>query len=148
MSLKKKNYNGYRLAAKEISSLLPALKEANVRLVGVGLEKLGVEEFIEGKFFDGDLFVDADKSSFKALGFQKMSKMGLTGAVFSKKARDAKAKADKLKLGGNIKGDWYQYGGALVVEAGGANTLLVYMQKEAPDHVDNEDVVKVRILCK
>ena len=31
----------------------PLIKENNVRLVGVGLESIGVEEFIEGKFFDG-----------------------------------------------------------------------------------------------
>ena len=31
----------------------PIFKENNVRLVGVGLESIGVEEFIEGKFFDG-----------------------------------------------------------------------------------------------
>ena len=31
----------------------PIFKENNVRLVGVGLEPLGLEEFIEGKFFDG-----------------------------------------------------------------------------------------------
>ena len=32
-----------RLAAKEISSILPQLKEHNVRLIGVGLETLGME---------------------------------------------------------------------------------------------------------
>ena len=31
----------------------PIFKENNVRLIGVGVEPLGVEEFIEGKFFDG-----------------------------------------------------------------------------------------------
>ncbi len=42
-----------RLAAREISALLPALQEAGVRLVGVGLEKEGVQEFIDGRFFEG-----------------------------------------------------------------------------------------------
>ncbi len=50
--------------------------------------------------------------------------------------------AKELGLGGDIKGDWYQYGGCIVVEAGGERTLLTYMQKEAPDHVENEEVLK------
>ena len=41
------------MGAKEISALQPIFKENNVRLIGVGVESLGVEEFIEGKFFDG-----------------------------------------------------------------------------------------------
>ncbi len=43
-----------------------------------------------------------------------------------------------------MKGDGYQNGGALVVEVGGSKTLLHYVQKEAPDHVSNADVLKVR----
>ena len=43
----------FRLAAREISALLPIFQANNIRLVGVGLEPLGVEEFIEGKFFKG-----------------------------------------------------------------------------------------------
>ncbi len=42
-----------RLAAREVSAIKPILDSNNVKLVGVGLEDLGVEEFLEGKFFDG-----------------------------------------------------------------------------------------------
>ena len=38
-------------------------------LIGVGLESIGVEEFVEGKFFDGELFIDSKKESYKKLGF-------------------------------------------------------------------------------
>jgi len=48
-----------------------------------------------------------------------------------------------LNLGGNLSGDGFQNGGAIIVEKGGAKTLLTYVQKEAPDHVENEDVLKV-----
>ena len=51
-------------------------------------------------------------------------------------------KARALGLGGNLKGDRAQNGGALVVEKGGTATLLQYIQKEAPDHVANIDVLK------
>ena len=45
-----------RVAAKELSVLAPHLAKANVRLIGIGLEELGVQEFMEGKFFDGGEF--------------------------------------------------------------------------------------------
>ena len=35
------------------SALQPIFQKNNVRLIGVGLEELGVQEFIDGKFFDG-----------------------------------------------------------------------------------------------
>jgi len=54
-------------------------------------------------------------------------------------------KAKALGLGGDMKGDGYQNGGALVVEVGGSKTLLHYVQKEAPDHVSNADVLKVNL---
>ena len=61
-------------------------------LIGVGLESIGVEEFVEGKFFDGELFIDNKKESYKKLGFKKLGLMGIGGAIFSKKSRDAAAK--------------------------------------------------------
>ena len=42
-----------RLGAKELSLIADQLKSANIRLIGIGLEHLGVEEFIEGNFFKG-----------------------------------------------------------------------------------------------
>jgi prostamide/prostaglandin F2alpha synthase len=39
--------------SRRLSALKPQLDANNVRMVGVGLEELGVEEFVEGKFFDG-----------------------------------------------------------------------------------------------
>ena len=51
-----------------------------------------MEEFIEGKYFDGELFVDMKKQSYKKMGFKRLGLMGLPGAIFSKKSRDAAAK--------------------------------------------------------
>lgn len=42
-----------------------------------------------------------------------------------------------------MKGDGYQNGGALVVDVGASKTLLHFVQKEAPDHVSNAEVLKV-----
>ena len=73
-----------------------------------------------------------------------MSLLQLFPAVLSRKAREISGRAKKLGLGGNATvGDGFQNGGALIVEAGGAKTLLTYVQQGAPDHVSNEEVLKV-----
>ena len=92
-------------------------------MIGVGLEPLGLEEFVEGKFFTGELFVDKDKKAFSKLGFKRLTFLQLFPAIFSRKTREANAKAKSLSLGGDMKGDGYQNGGCIVVGAGG-NPLM------------------------
>ena len=107
------------------------------------MEALGLEEFLEGKFFDGDLFLDSAKASYSKLGFKRDSLMKLLPSAFSKKWRDASAKAKSLYLGGNMtQGDGYQKGGCLVVGAGGTPTMFTYIQQDAADHPDNADILE------
>ena len=104
---------------------MPIFQRHNVKLVGVGVEPLGVEEFIEGKFFDGgiyclhilymihdgiqilkchfysvkfvaELFIDMDKSSFNNLGFTRFGFFGLFPAVFSSAARAFQSRVRKI----------------------------------------------------
>ena len=100
-----------------------------------------MEEFIEGKFFDGELYIDMNKETFKAMDFKRMSKGGLFSAVAGKAARTFQKRAKKLNLGGDIKGDWYQFGGALVVDDNGKD-LFLFKQKTAAEHAENEDLLK------
>ena len=46
-----------RLAAREVSAIKPILDSNNINLVGVGLEELGVQEFIDGKYFEGGVYL-------------------------------------------------------------------------------------------
>merc|ERR1712117_273962 len=131
------------MGAKEISSLLPQLKQHNVRLIGVGLEPIGVEEFIEGKFFDGELFLDDKKESYKKLGFKRIGILQLLPNILSMKAILAGIKAFWFNVGGNITvGDGYQNGGVLVVGAGGSPTMLTFVQQESADQVDNTSILE------
>ena len=119
------------------------LSENNVKLIGVGVEQLGVNEFISGKFFEGDVYIDEGKKTYAALDFQTMSFLQLFPAILSAAARAAQGRAKALGLGGNTAGDKYQNGGCLVVEKGGGDKpLLHYIQQGAPDHVPNADVLK------
>ena len=68
----------------------------SVNLIGVKNESAGAEEFIERKFFAGDLFIDNKREVYKKLGFKRMGMMSLPKAVFSKKSRIAVAQVKKL----------------------------------------------------
>ncbi|GFS49772.1 hypothetical protein TNCV_4344551 [Trichonephila clavipes] len=43
------------------------------------------------------------------------------------------------KVGGDLKGDYYQVGGTLVVKKGGEKVLLSHKQQELADHVDTKE---------
>lgn len=46
-----------RLSAKQLSLIKPQLDANNVRLVGIGLEEVGLEQFIQGDFFNGGVLI-------------------------------------------------------------------------------------------
>ena len=89
-----------------------------------------------------DLYIDTDKKSYNALGFKRFGFFGLFPAVLSAAARAAQSKAKLLGMSGNMAGDGYQNGGALVVGVNG-ETLFHYVQEGAPDHASNLDLLKV-----
>ena len=97
------------MAAREVSAIKPILDQNQVKLVGVGLEELGLEEFIEGKFFQGDLYIDEKKQSYNELGFKRFGFLGLFPAVLSRLSRAAQSRAKSLGLGGMSSMSLAQY---------------------------------------
>jgi len=87
-----------------------------------------MEEFVEGEFFAGELYVDEAKASFQQLGFKRFSLMRLLPKLCSSKWKNANEEAKAKGLGGNLKGDGGQTGGVLVVGQGGAPTMFTYKQ--------------------
>lgn len=130
-----------RLGAREISAIKPLLDQHDTRLVGVGLEKFGVEEFIEGNFFNGDLFVDEGKKSYQDLGFKSTGWLGLIPAILGRIARAAQSRIKGLGIEGNLQGDGFQKGGVLVVEKGGADQLYFWEQNDLAEHASNSEIL-------
>lgn len=85
-------YINYRQAAKELSTLTPLLAAHNVKNVGVGLEEFGLKDFVDGNFFNGDLYVDVGKKTYKDMGYKRFGTIGVLMSLFNKRARDAIAK--------------------------------------------------------
>lgn len=61
--------------------------------------------------------------------------------LFTAKWREAQAKAKGKNISGDLKGDGFQNGGALIVAAGGKQ-LFEYIQDDAADHISVEQIFK------
>ncbi|WP_421019301.1 AhpC/TSA family protein, partial [Klebsiella pneumoniae] len=60
-----------RWIAQDLSNLRSILDQHDVRLVGVGPEALGLQEFLDGGYFSGELYLDESKQIYKELGFKR-----------------------------------------------------------------------------
>ncbi|XP_071382471.1 prostamide/prostaglandin F synthase isoform X2 [Centroberyx affinis] len=131
-----------RWMASEISKLEPDLRANGVALVGIGPEETGLEEFREGGFFKGSLYVDKKKKSYKDLGFKRYTALSVVPAALGKKVRDIISKANAEGIQGNFTGDLLQSGGTLIVAKGGEKVLLHFVQDSPGDHLPLEDIAK------
>jgi prostamide/prostaglandin F2alpha synthase len=61
--------------------------------------------------------------------------------LFTKKWRDAKSKGDSMGISGDLKGDGFQNGGALIVDKNGKQ-LFEYVQEDASEHISVEEILK------
>lgn len=57
------------------------MERHGVNLVAVGLEQLGAEEFVEKKFFVGDVYVDEKKQCYQDLGFKRYILYSIDGSI-------------------------------------------------------------------
>lgn len=132
-----------RLWSTELSSVKPQLDAHKVKLYGVGLEELGLEEFQEGKFFTGELYLDSKQQCYKDLGFRRYNVVSVLGGLATKETRSSLATANAKGIKGNYRGDGLLNGGMLIVTAGGEKVLLSYKQASPGDHVSNKQILEV-----
>lgn len=126
-----------RLGAVKLSLLRPALEANGVKMVAVGLEQLGAEEFVEQKFFDGDVFVDEKKKTYQDLGYKRFNWLSIWKALLSAVTRRTISEARAQNISGNFSGDGLQNGGLLIVSKGGEEILLNHREEDVGDHVAN-----------
>ncbi|XP_075696842.1 prostamide/prostaglandin F synthase [Rhinoderma darwinii] len=131
-----------RWTAKEVSKLQESFSSNQFRLIGIGPESLGLQEFLDGNYFSGELYLDESKQSYKELGFKRYNAFSVVPAALGKKVRDIVTKANADGVQGNFSGDLLQSGGLLIVSKGGENVLLHFVQDSPGDHIPLETIVK------
>ncbi|CAH8569437.1 unnamed protein product [Schistosoma guineensis] len=131
-----------RLEAKNLSHLKPALDARNIKLMGITFDEGGVKEFVDGHYFDGDLYLDPERKTYKALEYKKVSACSGFCSLLTKAGRSLNSKAKAANIPGNMTGDGWQTGGLLVVEKGG-KVLYHFEQKEVVNHPDYKQIIDV-----
>ncbi|CAN7987053.1 unnamed protein product [Ixodes pacificus] len=152
-----------RLDAVRLSKLKPQLDQANVRLVGIGHEKAGLDDFLKQEFFKGELYIDVEKNAYKALQFKRygphhtpcsegpsgkdclcrFNYFNIFPAILTSSARAKAAEAKEANVGGDMTtGDGLQTGGTLIVEKGGSSVLLNFKQESPEDYVGNSSILE------
>ncbi|MXQ81792.1 hypothetical protein E5288_WYG004830 [Bos mutus] len=131
-----------RWIARDLSNLKGLLDQHGVRLVGVGPEALGLQEFLDGGYFAGELYLDESKQFYKELGFKRYNSLSILPAALGKPVREVAAKAKAVGIQGNLSGDLLQSGGLLVVAKGGDKVLLHFVQKSPGDYAPLESILQ------
>ncbi|XP_066493503.1 prostamide/prostaglandin F synthase [Tiliqua scincoides] len=130
-----------RWIAKENSKLKGTLEKNKVRLIGIVPEREGLEEFLKGDYFAGELFVDEDKNCYNELGFKRYHIGNIIPAILEKPFTEAVHKAYLEGIHGNLCGDVWQSGGTLLVGKGGE--LILYFIQESPgDYLPLDTITK------
>ncbi|XP_037565561.1 prostamide/prostaglandin F synthase-like [Dermacentor silvarum] len=131
-----------RLDAVRLSRIKPQLDAAGVRLVGIGHENIGLDDFRQGEFFKGELYVDEERNAYKALQYKRFSWFSIIPAILTSSSRAKAAEAKSEKVGGDLTtGDGLLMGGTLVVEQGGNKVLLNYQQEVPEGFVGNSAIL-------
>jgi len=124
----------------EMAKMLPLLEANNVRIIGIGLEKFGLEEFEEKKFWKSELYIDNGKKIHNALALTKVGWVGTFMMIFTNKSvKDALEKTNDTP--GNWQGDGRQLGATFVMAKGG-EMLLDHRQKDFADQATNAEILE------
>ena len=117
-------------ALKLSEELHPILKKNHIGFVGVGLERFGLEEFQQGKFFSGDLYIDQGKKAFQALNLPDLGWIKGITSLFSSSTQSWNDQTKKMGVQGNLRGDGFQLGATYVLGANDGKVWLSHPQKD------------------
>ncbi|CAG7729494.1 unnamed protein product [Allacma fusca] len=112
------------ISAKSFWQDSPAVLARGVRLIGIGFEEVGWEEFLEQGFFSGELYLDTERVAYKALGMVNMGPVALWTVLCMPRFWNLMLQEDNVPY--NQEGDAYQNGGCAVISEGGKQVLLLY----------------------
>ena len=108
----------------------------------VGLSLLDYEEFVMEEYFkDGNIYIDEDKKTYKALNFTSKGFFSAYG-MLNPSLYIAGYQASKQGITGNLKGDGLQLGGTIICEKNG-KVIYSHIQSSYTDFPKEEDISKI-----
>ncbi|CAI5990235.1 unnamed protein product [Closterium sp. NIES-65] len=129
-----------RGGAMDMSRAIPHLHNAGVRVVAIGLDHLGMDEFIDGGYWKGELYIDDGKRAYRALQLKSISLWQVAyQLLFDKTVK--KSLGDTANVKGDLAGDGLQLGATFVFDKGG-KLLHDLRQVTVADHPSPEELLK------
>lgn len=117
-------------ALKLSNELHPILKKNQIGFIGVGLERFGLEEFQNGNYFSGDLYIDQGKKAYQILGLPYLGWIKGISDLFLRSTKSWNDETKKMGVQGNLKGDGFQLGATYVVGPNDGKIWLEHPQKD------------------
>ncbi|KAJ9089051.1 hypothetical protein DSO57_1016839 [Entomophthora muscae] len=131
-----------RYESRLLSELKPEFNALNIKLIAIGCEDVGLDDFLMGGYWDWEILVDNERNVHTALNLKKVSvSMGFKD-LMSSATRAAITAANQSGIGGDFKGDGLQLGGTFVVEKGTGKVLYEYRQLGAGSYTSLKEIYK------
>lgn len=128
-----------REEAAELASLIPRLQQEGAhvpRLIAICHEYNGSQLFRAKHWPGGEVYIDRNRTCFKAIGDLYSGASGLFSFAFLKNLSRAKGKNFK----GNTKGEGRYLGGVLIVGPGSQGVVYQYNEQAWGDHAPLDSV--------
>lgn len=127
-----------RYGCQQLSKIKPVLEAQNIKLIAIGMEE-SLDDFVEGLFFSGDIYIDKGAQCYLDL---KLKTMGVFQSLVDPRVQAA------YKLAGQLPSNWNgivshgsQLGATFVVGVGGT-IMMEHRQEYHGDHCDNNLILK------
>lgn len=128
-----------RWHAQEISNVVKKINNEKkaVKLIGIGNSFVDYHDFVEGKFFDGPIYINDSKSIYYELNMTKNNCCNCWGCTCSMFSIGDKAK--KKGIRNNCSGDKSQNGGDFLIKRNG-QVLFKFVQGTPADCITQNDL--------
>ena len=108
--------------------------------VAIGLDEMDYDDFQAGNYFkDGKIFIDDNRSTYRALNFVKKGIFSLYG-ILNPNVYIKAYEAGKKGMVSTFSGDGTQLGGTMIIDKQG-NVIYKHMQKSYTDLPPIDDIV-------
>ncbi|KAJ9080386.1 hypothetical protein DSO57_1025595 [Entomophthora muscae] len=129
-----------RYESRLLSELKPEFDALDIKLIAIGFENVGLNDFLSGGYWDWEILVDNERNVHTSLDLKKVPvSVGLKD-LMSSATRAAIMAATKAGIQGDFKGDGFQLGGTFVVEKATSKLLYAYRQVGAGSYSSLKEV--------
>ena len=130
-------------AKKLTDTLLPSLTHNGVRLVAIGFNTAGEEQWMNDQFFPSNqLYIDEGRKLYTSLGVKRPSALSGFMKLINSSTRAWNNEVKAMGITGNFDGDGLQLGATFVLSPTG-QLWMERRQSDYGDHPTTEEIIAV-----